>query len=370
MLERPLPTLPSERYFDPAVFERELRGVFGREWVCVGREADWPDPGSYRLVRLAGQRVLVVRSPDSGLNAFFDTCRHRGSALCERDEGRFGGGRIVCPYHAWVYDLEGRLLGTPKVPEEFLPDRDRLGLYPVALDCWGGFVFLNLAGPSAPGLAESLGGDARLLDRWPLETLAVARRESHRIACNWKVFWENFMECLHCPVVHPDLCRLVPMYGQGVNSQDDLPEGHPLREAGRLRDGAATWSPDGATTLPPLPGLGEEELAAGMTFFTSLPSMFVVAHADYVRSVRVVPAAPEQTELEVDWLVHPDALSAAKAQVERLTEFGRRVVLEDARVCELNQLGLRNRAHREGMLMPQEFDVRGFHEWLEARTPE
>ena len=214
-------------------------------------------------------------------------------------------------------------------------------------------------------LASHQAEDAAALDAWPLEELALAHREAHTVSCNWKVFWENFLECYHCPGIHRELCRLVPLYGAGVVATSDLPAGHVLAGEHRpLREGAVTWSEDGQTPLPWFEGLDEARQAAGMTFATLLPTMFVVAHVDYVRSVRVLPLAPEQTLLTVDWYLAPEVLAEGEVDIERLTAMGRQVVMEDAAVCEINQRGLRNHPHRAGILLPQEHDVRWFQDWV------
>ena len=364
MLPRLEPALPSEHYVDPLHFEKEVRAIFARQWMAVGREGDWPQPGCYRRIDIGGRQVIVVRDRTGRLNAFYNTCRHRGSALCADEAGRFKAGRIVCPYHAWAYDLEGRLLKTSPLPDGFEIDREGLGLYPVPIDAWAGFVFINLDPKPRVSVQELLGEQANLLDNWDLEHLALAHRETHTVQCNWKIFWENFLECLHCPGIHPDLCSLVPKYGEGVLSRDDLPEGHRLRDAPSLRAGAVTWTADGKSELPAFPGLSRDERDAGMTFVQILPTMFVIAHIDHVRSVRLMPLGPGQTELTVDWFVAPEVLNSGAVDIERLTAFGRQVVLEDARACELNHLGLRNNPTHQGLLMPQEYDVHEFHLWL------
>jgi Rieske 2Fe-2S family protein len=359
--------LSSADYYDPAVYQRELGCIWQREWLCVGRLDDWPRLGDYRLLRLGDQQLILTLSKD-GLKAFYNTCRHRGSELCSAEQGRFSGGRIVCPYHAWSYGLDGQLLGVPgrSIPADF--ERSRFGLYPVALDVWRGFVFINLAPQPATSLADSLGTEAALLDAWPLHELALAHREVHTVNCNWKVFWENFLECYHCPGTHPALSKLVPLYGEGVVSPADLQDSQALKSGRQsLREGAVTWSGDGQTPLPWFAGLSEAQQQAGMTFTTLLPTMFVVAHVDYVRSVRVLPTGPEQTELTVDWLLAPQVLAAGDVDLERLAAFGRQVVMEDARVCEINQRGLRSAPHKAGVLMPQEYDLLWFHDWLRAR---
>ena len=366
-LRRPEATLPSRFYYDPAQYEAELRAIWYRHWIYLCRASDLPETRCFRCFKIGSQQVLLLRDESGHLRAFYNTCRHRGSALCETESGRFRAGRIVCPYHAWVYDLSGSLLKTSRLPDGFELEKESLSLYPVTVESWNGFVFVNLADIPASSLLESLGEEAGLLDNWRMESLAVAHRETHRVACNWKVFWENFLECLHCPGVHPDLCRLVPVYGRGVSSRSDLPENDPLRAVPRLRAGATTWTANGQPLLPPLPGLTDEERNEGMTFLTSLPSLYIVGHIDYVRSVRVSPVAPEATDIVIDWLVEPAGLVSGELDMDALTGFGRQVVLEDARVCELNQQGLRNPPHEHGILMAQEADVAWFHDWLQSR---
>jgi len=373
MLESIQPTLPASWYHDPDHFNREMQSIWWNSWLCVARESEWSETGSYRVISVGSQQVLITRSARGELQAFHNTCRHRGSLLCETAVGQFGQERIVCPYHAWTYSLEGELLRTPRKAESASFNRESFPLYRVALRTWAGFVFINLAAEPARSLEAELGGERGVLSSWPMEELALAHREIHTLGCNWKIFWENFMECYHCPGTHPDLCRLVPVYGQGVTSRGDLESGHPMNTSGdsvALAGGAVTWSADGQTALPWFPGLTPAEQAAGMTFCTVLPSVFVVAHVDYVRSVRVLPLAPEQTRLTVDWLVLPDVLESGSLDVQALISFGNQVVSEDARVCELNQKGLHCLAHGSGILAPQEYDVLAFDNWVRNRLGE
>jgi len=373
MLEHPYPTLPSTWYFDAGHHRRELDAIWWQEWLCVARESEFAQPGDFRIVRVGGQQVLITRTTSGSLRAFHNTCRHRGSLLCETAAGQFAQQRIVCPYHAWTYSLEGELLRTPRKPDAEGFGAEDHSLYPVLLETWRGYVFINLAEQASTSLASMIAADCAALARWPLEKLSLAHQEAHTVECNWKVFWENFLECYHCPNVHQDLCRLVPLYGEGLNSPDDLPAGSPLRPApggSRLRPGAVTWSPDGLTELPTFPGITDAERAVGMTFANLWPSVFIVAHVDYVRSVHVLPLGPEQTQLTVNWMLLPEVLSSDGVDIARLTAFGRQVVLEDARVCALNQQGLHSLRHRHGSLAPQEYDVLAFDNWVRKRLGE
>jgi Rieske 2Fe-2S family protein len=191
--------------------------------------------------------------------------------------------------------------------------------------------------------------------------------------CNWKLFWENFNECLHCPGVHKDLSHLVPIYGRGLMERRDDPEWtrHADNDApefsGGLRDGAETWSRDGKAHGPVFAGLTPAERAAGQTYATSLPSMFVVGHLDYVRTVRLRPLGPEQTELTAEWLFPAETLAGPPHAVENIVSFGEQVLEEDAAICEINQKGLHSLRHHAGVLMPEEYELRRFQNWVRER---
>jgi Rieske 2Fe-2S family protein len=189
----------------------------------------------------------------------------------------------------------------------------------------------------------------------------LGHRVETKVACNWKIFWENFSECFHCPGVHPELCELIPTYGRAlIDAADDPDPSAPDARGAPLAPGAAPWTLDGTSPLPPLPGLDPAELAAGQTFSVQLPSMFAIAHREYVRCVRVLPRGPEQTELIVDWLFQPEALERSDFDLEHHVALGRLVVEQDARVCERNQRGLHSMRHEAGVLVAQEYGVHEF----------
>jgi Rieske 2Fe-2S family protein len=204
---------------------------------------------------------------------------------------------------------------------------------------------------------------------WPLEDLHRVHRATQRLACNWKVFWENYLECYHCPAVHPELVRLVPVYRSGYMAYADAGlEVDPARPGAMLRPGAVTWSSDGGTDLPWFAGLGPADAERGMTFVTLPPTLFLVAHVDYLRMVRVLPLGPEETELTVDWYVHRDVVGHPALDVGQLTAFASQVVSEDARACELNQAGIRCGRHRGGVLLQVEDYVHEFEQWIRKRV--
>ena len=369
VLNRTHPTLATECYSDPAIYRRELEAIWFRDWFCVGRASDWPQTGDYRLVTFGDQNIVVLRDEQGKFRAFHNTCRHRGAVLCELEQGRFASGRVVCPYHAWTYALDGSLQATPRRVPAVDFDANSYSLYSVHVDQWRGFVFINLAGTPPRSLSDALAPDAATLASWPLDEQCLAHRETHTVACNWKLFWENYFECYHCPGVHPELSRLVPVYGMGLLGLDEDPGFDPgagIASAARVAPGKHTWSADGELRSALLAGVAPAMIEDGMRFATFLPSLFVVAHRDYVRSMRVRPLGPEAMEICIDWLVGAD-VDLRTLDVARLTEFARTVFLQDARVCELAQRGMRCREHKAGVLVPQEYDVLAFDQWVQAR---
>lgn len=364
-------SLPAHWYYDADQYAAELSAIWYQDWICVGRLADIATAGDFRVARVGDQRVILTRNQQGNVRAFHNTCRHRGSLLCSKNKGRFPNGRIICPYHSWSYSLDGHLLQTPaRVETEDFRSQD-YSLYEIHVDVWGGYLFINLASSPRQNLAEFLGSAVSDLQNWPLGEMVVVHQEITSLACNWKIFWENYSECYHCPRIHPELCRVVPVYKKGLLSYADE-AGWRADHAGddgrpRVAHGLDSWTMDGKSDLPRFEHLTDEEIAIGMTFASLTASMYVVAHPDYVRSVRLLPTGPESVDLVVEWLLSAEVFAAHRQHMDSILQLGRLVVEQDGRVCELNQQGLRSMAHNAGVLVPQEHSVWEFHNWLRER---
>jgi len=361
--------LPAEAYFDPPRYERELQRIWYRNWIYAGRSSEIEAKRAFRTFQIGDQKILVVRDDAGQLQAFHNTCRHRGAELCRESAGSLRTGSIVCPYHAWVYDLKGELLRTSS---KVLPEGFELADYPlygVRVLEWRGFVFVCLA-RNPPPLERHFDLPLNRLDAWPLEDLVIGHVLSKTIESNWKIFWENYNECLHCPSVHPKLSSLVPIFGRGLLEERDDPDWsrHAAdldpKYKGGLRAGASTWSTDGQAAGVQFPGLTDEDRKIGHVYLTGLPSMFIVGHVDYVRVVRLLPLGPERSELRVEYLFARQTLADPAFEMRKVVDFTNQVMTEDAEVCELNQRGLRARDHVRGVVMPEEYVVRQFHEWV------
>ncbi len=363
--------LAAEAYFDPRHYARELQRIWYRNWVYVCRSDELAGARAFRTFELGDQRVFVVRDEAGLLRGFYNTCRHRGSALCTETQGTLRSSSIVCPYHAWAYNLQGDLLRTSSKRNPSGFDVADYPLYRINVREWNGFIFVALS-ESPPPFERLFDLPLNRLDAWPLSELRVGHVLKKTVHSNWKIFWENFNECLHCPGVHPKLSSLVPIYGRGLMDERDDPnfsehaaDPDPKYKGG-LRAGAESWSLDGKSTGVPFPGLAEEDRKAGAVYMTGLPSIFIVGHVDYVRVVRLKPLGPEQTELRVEYLFSPQTLADPTFDLRNIVEFTNLVMTEDAEACELNQRGLHAAPHVRGVVMPEEYVIREFHGWVNS----
>ncbi|HSY08246.1 MAG TPA: aromatic ring-hydroxylating dioxygenase subunit alpha [Steroidobacteraceae bacterium] len=364
--------LPAHYYYDRAHYERELRRIWFRNWIYVGRSEELKLPRSFRTFEIADQRILLVRDDAGLLQGFYNTCRHRGAALCQEAQGQLRSPAIICPYHAWTYDLHGELLRTSSKAHAQGFDVGDYSLYKISVQEWNGCVFIALS-DDPPPLQKNFDQPLGRLNNWALGDLRVGHTFVKTMQCNWKIFWENYNECLHCPGVHVQLSQLVPIFGRGLLEERDDPkwalhaDKTDPKFKGGLRRGATTWSTNGRAVGPPLPGLTEEDRQAAHVYVTSLPSVFFVGHPDYVRIVRLRPLGPEQTEMCVEYLFTAQSLADREFDMRNAVDFANRVMSEDAQICELNQQGLRAAAHQQGVLMPEEYLVLQFQDWVRAQ---
>ena len=364
--------LPAEWYYDGGQYRRELEKIWYRNWIYVGRSSELTGARAYKSVAVGDQQLLLVRDEAGVLRGFHNTCRHRGSALCREPSGHLRSGAIVCPYHAWVYNLQGELLRTSSKTQPAGFDKRDFPLYCVRVVEWSGFVFVALAEPTV-SLAQSFDQPIDRMAAWGLEDLVVGHVLKKTIECNWKIFWENYNECLHCPGVHPQLSQLVPIFGRALleerddpNWREHLADDDPKYKGG-LRAGAVSWSRDGQASAAQFPALSEADRKAGHIYMTSLPSMFIVGHVDYVRVVRLLPLGAERTELSVEYLFAPQTLESPQFDLGNIVEFTNLVMSEDAEACELNQRGLRALAHARGVVMPEEYVIKQLHDWIKTQ---
>jgi Rieske 2Fe-2S family protein len=334
-------TLPSRFYTDPQIFAREREEFFASQWVCVARLEDLAAPGDYVLREIAGDSVIVTRDGDGQCRGFFNVCRHRGTRLCTEPKGHFAD-RIQCPYHAWTYALDGRLVAAPHMDGTPGFRCDDITLGAVAVDVWDGHVFACLGRPQVP-LREQVGELASKFAPWGMFELRRAHRVTYDVKANWKLLIQNYSECLHCPIIHPALQKL-SHYMSGDNEPSTRTW---LGGRMELRPEIGTMSRDGRLRRPPLPGLGEQE-QRHVYYYALLPNLLLSLHPDYVMTHVLWPRACDRTEVWCEWLFHPRVFDQPTFDPADAIDFWDQTNREDWRVSELSQLGLTSRGYRPG----------------------
>jgi Rieske 2Fe-2S family protein len=334
-------TLPASYYTDASLFERERELFYRRMWVGVGRLEEIPSRGAYITRDIAGDSLIVLRADESDVRAFYNVCRHRGTQLCSATAGRLNG-TIQCPYHAWTYDYQGRLIGAPHMDGSPGFQKEEFPLNQVRAGVWDGHVFVNLAA-SGPSLADHLAALPDKFAPWRMGDLVVAHRIVYDVAANWKLIVQNYNECLHCPTLHPSLNKL-SHYLSGENE--------PLRPTymgGRmdLCDGVATMSMDGSCPRDPLPGLDATDRRR-VYYYSVFPNFLFAPHPDYVLVHTLWPEAPNRTRIACEWLVHPDERAKPSFDLSDAIAFWDMTNQQDWHVCELAQAGISSRGYRPG----------------------
>jgi glycine betaine catabolism A len=339
--------LPRAAYTSERVLAFELERFFAGSWTCVGREDDLGGTGAQRAARVGGAGVLLVRGGDGRPRAFANTCRHRGHELLGAEEST-ARRTILCPYHAWTYDLDGRLRAAPGFREVADFDPADHGLVELPLARWHGFLFVNGSG-DAPPFAEHVGALEGLVAPYRPERLVPLASHEYDLACNWKVVLENYHECYHCPLIHPELCQVSPP-SSGENFDLD---GAWVGGTMDLKDHAATMSLDGHSDGVPIEGLDEARLRT-VAYLGLFPNLLLSLHPDYLMTHLVEPTGPIGCHVVCTWYFPPEAVARPGFDPAYAVEFWDRTNRQDWAACESVQRGMASPHFRPGPLSPVE----------------
>ena len=354
-------TLPARCYTDPAWFAAEMDRIFAGMWINVGRLDQVARRGEFVRRDIATASVLVLGDGQGGVRAFHNVCRHRGTRLCDAPDGTFGGS-IQCPYHAWTYDLDGRLVGAPLMDHVEGFQRADYPLSGVAANVWDGHVFINL-GEAPPSLWSQLGDLPARFAPWQMHDLRVVRRTEYDVRANWKLIVQNYNECLHCPIIHPLLNQMHHYLGAAnVPSTETYCGG-----AMGFKQGVETLSIDGRRRRAVLPGLGPDERAA-VNYFAIYPNLLLTLHPDYMLTVTIWPQSPDRTRLVAEWHFHPDEIARPGFVYEDAVEFWDLTNREDWAISERSQQGIASRGYTPGPYSGRETQLWEFDQFVLARV--
>lgn len=320
------------------MFEREQERIFARSWVAAGRQEQIASPGDYFLFELAGESLIVTRDAEDRVHAFFNVCRHRGTRLCTEAAGTLKK-TIQCPYHAWTYGLDGSLLVARNMEgvEDF--DRAEYPLREARVADFEGFIFICID-EAASSAAQTFAPLDGRFTAWRLPELRAAKRIAYEVAANWKLIFQNYSECYHCPVIHPQLEKLSP----SNSGRNDFTEGPFLGGFSRLHDGKSLTT-SGSSRRKPLVGGDERQRAY---YYTIFPSLLLSLHPDYAMAHYVIPLAHDRTRIVCEWLFGQHELHRPDFDAADVVEFWDLTNRQDWRVNELTQAGIGSRSYTPG----------------------
>jgi carnitine monooxygenase subunit len=357
-------SLPGWIYRDTDFLEAEKERIFAASWQVVCHLNDIPNPGDYHTLDFLGEPLVAVRGQDQKVRAFFNVCRHRAARLLDGGAGHCAG-RIVCPYHAWTYDLGGRLTAISHRKEFADFTLDQYGLKPVETEIYKGFVFVRLK-PGLPGVAEMLAPYESELAAYRLEELEPLGRVSLRTRyVNWKNVTDNYSDAMHITVAHPGLTRL---FGQsyGLEAQPWVD-----KMWGYLRDVPSSQLSERLyqRLLPKSPHLPDERQRL-WTYFKLWPNVAFDIYPDQIDFMQMIPISSTETLIREIAYAHPDERREMRAARYLNWRINRRVSFEDKSLIERVQTGMGSRSYTPGPLGRTEVSLRSFARRMRELIPE
>jgi carnitine monooxygenase subunit len=357
-------SLPGWIYRDADFLEAEKERVFATSWQVMCHLNDIPKAGDYHTLEFLGEPLVAVRGQDGGVKTFFNVCRHRGARLLDGASGHCEG-RIVCPYHAWTYDLNGRLTAVPHRKEFADFALDHYGLKPLETEIYKGFVFVRLR-PGLPSVAEMLAPYEAELAAYRLEELQPMGRVILRTRhVNWKNVTDNYSDAMHITVAHPGLARLFGQsYGVEAQTWADKMWGY-LRDVPSSQRSERMYQ----SILPNSPHLPDDRQRM-WTYFKLWPNVAFDIYPDQIDFMQMIPISPTETLIREIAYGHPDNRREMRAARYLNWRINRRVSVEDKALIERVQTGMGSRSYTPGPLGRTEVSLRSFAHRIRGLIPE
>ncbi len=378
-------SLDQRFYSDPAIYELELERIIYRHWVFAGHVSQLPEPGDFRVLNVAGESAIIVRGSDGELNAFANVCRHRGSLVCLEDKGHVD--KFACPYHGWMYDIDGKLFAARDMPDDF--DMAAHSLKTVSIGVVHGLIFICFT--DEPLSLEACRRDlAEPMAMFDFENLKVAAQKTYDIPANWKLSIENYQECYHCATAHPEYARMhtlmlddqkrdrvqqkmldaMPSCGLRDIYIDCVDTAAPDGEMGygysrtALFDKYLTGSRDGQPVAPLLGELTGYD--KGASDFNFGPFSFMLAYSDHIVAYVFTPTSHNSSKCEIYWMVRDDAEEGRDYDVDELTWLWDVTTISDKEIIVNNSKGVHSKYYQPGPFSGMEKEERVFIEWILA----
>ncbi len=378
-------SLPQPLYNDPYLFRIDMEEVFQKEWLFVGMSSEIPTKGDYFTVEIGQNPVLIVRAADGSVNAFHNTCRHRGSRICLEHRGKVAN--LVCPYHQWTYDTKGNLLfaGT-EMGDGF--DMKQHGLKAAQCKVAGGFIFICLSDQAPENdFEEFLATLEEYMEPYDVDNTKLAVESNMYEKANWKLVIENNRECYHCAGSHPELLNtllewddtndprapqdFLDYYASQAAAWDAENIPHQHKSFGHrnrivrmpLKQGTEVMTIDGTQGCTKLLGRIKNRQLGSMRIL-HLPNSWNHMQSDHFIVFRVLPISAQESLVTTKWFVHKDAVEGVDYDTERLRQVWDATNDQDRVLGEENQRGINSLSYQPGPYSTTyEFGVINFLDW-------
>jgi phenylpropionate dioxygenase-like ring-hydroxylating dioxygenase large terminal subunit len=385
-------SLPQDFYTSEDVFKADFDQVISQKWIVAGHVSRIPNKGDYFLFKIGGEQIIVIRENTENVRAFFNVCRHRGSTICQAESGN--APRLVCPYHAWTFGLDGRLISARLMPEDF--DKAGNSLFACHIRVFHGLIFINMSEDEPDDFDATFGDMGPILDYHGIADARIAYAGSYPTTANWKLVIENFFECYHCVPSHPEFCSMhaseslvavgagpssgpadaIAAYapkvkaweekaaalGRPIGTIDEPPTSSHLRLMMQRmnKDGWAAETQDGTA---PAPLMGKRTAPDGGRIHLSFsPFSQIVADDHFVILFQFTPRSALASDVEMIWLVDGRA-TEAEVDIEKMIWGYHATTTQDKVITENNQNGIMSSRYRPGRYSEQEGSVIKFQRW-------
>lgn len=337
-------TLPGKYYHSKKIYKKEVKKIFYKFWMYACRAEDISEIGDYKLINIEDESIILLRDKLKEVKALFNVCSHRGTQLCDVSKGNFKSKSIQCPYHAWTYGLDGKLLSAPLMKEGHGFEKKACALPKASVYIWEGFVFINLDKNPIP-FEEQMEALIGKFTNWNMEELRVAKHIRYKLNCNWKLILQNYQECYHCPGVHPLLSELTPFQ----SAQHDASKGAVIGGFMDITKERGSMTMDGTAAGPPLCEVSGDDLQR-VYYYSIYPNMLLTPHPDFVMFHHITPLGPNKIINDCYWLFHPDVINDPEAQngINSAVDFWDLTNRQDWQVCEQMQRGTKSKRFTRG----------------------
>ena len=382
--------LDQQFYTDPSIYDIDLETFFYNQWIFVGHESQIKNTGDYFIFEIGNESIIIIRDKNSNINCFYNVCRHRGSHICIEKEGKTK--KLVCPYHAWAYDLEGNLISARMMDEKFI--KKDWNLNKCSSKVYEGLIFINLS-ENPDDFNKFINPVKDFIELHGLSKSKIAFKKTYPTSGNWKLTLDNFHECYHCLPAHPEYCQVhskeyIQAYGAGNNTGPESIEfSNQLKKWNKKTENlgylTGEFSDEGfsnffrsaertpfdgnrlSETKDGKPGsilMGKfKEFDGGYTTVGTSPFNSLIMSNDFATTFTFIPRGPMETDVEIMWLVHEDAIEGKDYDLNNLIWMWDQTTIADKKIIENNQKGVMSKKYIPGPLSKMELGLKKLKKW-------